>query len=100
MKKIFNLPNIQKVENNLQKSSLLKKVLPELKPDTFEKASEVVQDKIGKVVNDMSSMQFTQKTYQLYPEDLEKIKQMPEAERPDFMRKLFNEGRYTEVFED
>lgn len=51
-------------------------------------------------VNDMSSMQFTQKTYQLYPEDLEKIKQMPEAERPDFMRKLFNEGRYTEVFED
>ena len=51
-------------------------------------------------VNDMSSMQFTQKTYKLYPEDLEKIKQMPEEKRADFMDELFKAGRYIEVFED
>ena len=51
-------------------------------------------------VNDMSSMQFAQKTYKLYQEDLEKIKQMPEEKRADFMDELFKAGRYIEVFED
>ena len=48
----------------------------------------------------MDSMQFRAKTYWLFDEDFEALQKLSEEERPDFMMKLFKEGRYVEVFDD
>ena len=48
--------------------------------------------------NDMGGMHFQEKLYKLFPEDLEKLKLLPEDQRADFLQKLHSEGRYTVVY--
>ena len=49
---------------------------------------------------DTGNMMFQMRTIQLFPEDLEILKSLPEDQRADFMVKIRKEGRYIVVYDE